>query len=105
KDDDCDGIIGAHEVDGDGDGEPGCSDCDDADPERSWWREERCGPLPVDDDCDGLVDFSDPSLNVYSCGVCPSSAQYDPTLVHEETWNPCVLDLAATVLCSTDPDL
>ncbi|MEZ4239104.1 MAG: putative metal-binding motif-containing protein [Myxococcota bacterium] len=103
-DNDCDGVTGPEERDGDGDGDPVCTDCDDTDPRRSSRLEEVCSPDAVDEDCDGLVDGIDPSLNPYTCGYCPPA----PPLVllppiHEESWNPCLLDPATEVLCSQDP--
>ncbi|MEQ1568005.1 MAG: putative metal-binding motif-containing protein [Myxococcota bacterium] len=105
-DSDCDGELGPGEADGDGDGDPVCSDCDDADPARSWNFDERCGPVAIDDDCDGLVDFADPNLNGYTCGVCPPPVfqQYEATPIHSETWNPCLLDPETTASCSDDPE-
>ncbi|MEQ1507450.1 MAG: putative metal-binding motif-containing protein [Myxococcota bacterium] len=103
RDTDCDGALGPDEGDGDGDGDPVCADCDDADPLRSSRLEERCGGL--DDDCDGLVDEADPSLNPYTCGYCPPDdvTLADPAIVHNETWNPCVIDPTSLAMCSTDP--
>jgi hypothetical protein len=49
-DTDCDGDVPADEADGDGDGAPGCDDCDDADPTAS----------PLDGDGDGFDTCADP---------------------------------------------
>jgi hypothetical protein len=104
-DDDCDGVKGPDEDDGDGDGDPRCSDCDDADPARATTFDERCGDPGVDEDCDGLVDFDDPNLNVYTCGFCPPDdiGVYQGTPIHQEVYNPCVLDPTTEALCSDDP--
>ena len=58
-DNDCDGLMLALEVDGDGDGSPGCEDCDDDDPALHG--------LDGDGDgfslCEGDCDDTDPSIN------------------------------------------
>ena len=82
---------------------PSAGDCNDGNPDRNPGAIEVCGG--IDDDCDGLVDDADPSLNVYTCGTCPEA---DPVLVsatpiHLESWNPCLLDPETSALCSTDP--
>ncbi len=51
---------GADEVDADGDGYAAGEDCDERDPAVHPGAEERCDN--IDNDCDGLVDDSDPGL-------------------------------------------
>ena len=52
-DDDCDGVLPAIEVDGDGDGFIACADCDDGAPLRYPGAPELCDGL--DNDCDAAV--------------------------------------------------
>ncbi len=71
-DDDCNGAVGAGEVDADGDGEMICAgDCDDGDSGVNTGADELCND--VDDDCDGDVDegyfVGIPCLGKGECGV------------------------------------
>ena len=58
---DCDGLVGA--VDADGDGVAACEDCNDSDPAISPSATEICDAADVDEDCDGLSDDADPSVD------------------------------------------
>ena len=61
-DGDCNGVIPADEVDGDGDGYEVCAgDCDDGDPAVSPAATEQCNG--VDDDCDGAVPADEGDLD------------------------------------------
>jgi len=51
EDGDCDGSLPAEEQDGDGDGDPGCSDCDDANPTVSGGDEDQDGYDECMGDC------------------------------------------------------
>ncbi len=106
-DNNCDGESDPHEIDADGDGDGVCSDCDDDEPRTSSRAEEVCDG--VDNDCDGLVDQDDDSVNPYTCGPeCPTetldeleaTAQIDITLL-----NPCYLDDRTVGLCNPNGDL
>ncbi len=56
RDNDCDGVIPASEIDADGDGFAACSgDCDDANPTVRPGADEICGD-GIDNDCDLIVD-------------------------------------------------
>ncbi len=57
----CDGSVGY--ADADGDGAPACTDCDDSDSGRSPLLAEVCDDLNVDEDCDGLADDDDDSVD------------------------------------------
>jgi hypothetical protein len=107
RDTDCDGLLGAGEVDGDGDGDPACADCADDDAARSTLAGERCDGL--DNDCDGLVDQDDDSVNPYTCGdYCPAELLADveaQATLKETRRNPCVLDPATEYLCEEDEAL
>ena len=50
-------------MDADGDGAAACEDCDDSDPAISPSAVEICDALDVDEDCDGLSDDADPSVD------------------------------------------
>ncbi|MCB9742372.1 MAG: putative metal-binding motif-containing protein [Alphaproteobacteria bacterium] len=54
--------------DQDGDGVPASLDCDDNDPEINPNAREVCDEAGVDEDCDGLVNDDDPSLDPDSAG-------------------------------------
>jgi hypothetical protein len=101
-DNDCDGVDEENELDRDGDGETPCDgDCDDRDPVRAASHREVCNG--VDDDCDGKVDMSDPSIDRYSCGWCPEPAGFAQTPPIAESYNPCLLDPEVRALCRDDP--
>jgi N-acetylneuraminic acid mutarotase len=71
RDDDCDGVLPAGEVDNDADGAPACGDCADADPSRFPGNLERCDG--IDNDCDGAVDGEATTCGLGACrhqGVC-----------------------------------
>ena len=87
----CDGSVGY--ADADGDGAPGCTDCDDGDSERSPLLEEICDESNIDEDCDRLSDDADDSVSAasmltwyrdvdndgYSSGTGLSLVQCEPT--------------------------
>ena len=52
----------------DGDGVPAGTDCDDTDPSVYPGAEEVCGTPGVDEDCDGLADDADDSLDLTTAG-------------------------------------
>jgi large repetitive protein len=61
QDRNCDGLVGF--VDTDGDGYPACEDCNDADASVSPGAVEICDTVDRDEDCDGLSDDADPSVD------------------------------------------
>ncbi len=93
KDSDCDGILPADEVDGDGDGSPLCADCDDADPVAYPGAPEICDGK--DNDCDGIMemeadadvdgwrecegdcDDTDPEINPGAVEICDDGVDND----------------------------
>jgi len=54
-DNDCDGVVPANEVDGDGDGSADCVDCDDTDPSIYPGAPDVCDAT-LDNDCDSVTD-------------------------------------------------
>ncbi len=54
-DEDCDGVPGPGEIDSDGDGDPACSDCDDADPTIDSLDRDGDGATSCAGDCFDLV--------------------------------------------------
>lgn len=64
QDANCDGISDAE--DGDGDGYLGCEECDDLDPSVNPAATEICDDLDVDEDCDGLTDDDDESVDFFT---------------------------------------
>ena len=68
-DNDCDGVVPAAELDGDGDGVPPCDgDCDDADPLVFAGAPELCNGL--DEDCDGAVPPDEADADTDGSRVC-----------------------------------
>ncbi len=68
-DTDCDGVVPAIELDGDGDGLVGCAgDCNDANPAVFTGAPEQCNGL--DDNCDGLVPSGEFDTDLDSFAPC-----------------------------------
>ena len=69
-DDDCDGVLPWTEQDNDGDGDPACSDCDDADATLDSVDGDNDGYSTCDDDCDDTNPaFNPASLDLVGDGV------------------------------------
>lgn len=76
RDNDCDMVLPANELDADGDGVLVCDDdCDDADPNIGPHRPELCDD-GLDNDCDQQIDTLDPACNG---GESSSSSEGDAT--------------------------
>ena len=86
-DGDCDGLLPPDEVDGDGDGDPACADCDDTDP----------AVTGIDEDgdtwqaCDGDCNDANPAINpdatdVVDTGVDQNCDGVDGTDVDQDGW-------------------
>jgi len=70
SDDDCDGVLPWTEQDNDGDGDPACSDCDDADASLDSLDLDYDGYSTCDGDCDdGNASFNPASLDLVGDGV------------------------------------
>jgi hypothetical protein len=69
----CDGSVGYD--DADGDGFAACTECNDGDPAINPDAAEVCNGL--DDDCDGLVDDEDDSLDPASAGTFYADSDFD----------------------------
>jgi hypothetical protein len=70
-DTDCDGVLLPDDADDDGDGDPVCTDCDDADPaahtlDADGDGEDTCGAVPDCDDSDPLLHHADLDYDTFS---------------------------------------
>ncbi|MFT4624993.1 MAG: hypothetical protein ACI8PZ_003659 [Myxococcota bacterium] len=103
-DTDCSGGGDLGELDRDGDGVSPCDgDCDDADAGVHPGALEVCDLR--DTDCDGLVDQSDPSVDLDTCLDCPPSVDFGLDDSYTSAlYNPCVLDPEVLRLCRPGED-
>ena len=74
-DNDCDGALGADEVDTDADGFMACDDCDDSDPAYHPGAEEADCTDPADYNCDGSTGYADEDGDGFAaCDECDDGA-------------------------------